>query len=124
MSLKLRAFILGGVLLMGMSLGNIVTALAQIADDVVVLPRARTVRAIGDVFRDCSNCPEVVIVPPGSFLMGSVESDQPGAERPAHLVAIGQPLAVGRYEVAFAEWDACVAARRLPDARYARRLLV
>lgn len=106
---KFRVFIWGCVLLMGMSLGNIVTALAQIADDVVVMPRARTVRAIGDVFRDCTNCPEVVILPPGSFLMGSVESDQPGAERPAHLVTIGQPLAVGRYEVTFAEWDACVA---------------
>ena len=109
---KVRIFILSGVLLMGMLPNSIVTAgtaWAQIADDVVVMPRARTVRAIGDVFRDCPECPEVVILPPGSFLMGSVKSDQPWAERPAHLVTIGQPLAVGRYEVTFAEWDACVA---------------
>ena len=30
-------------------------------------------------------------------------------EMPQHLVTIGQPIAVGRYEVTFAEWDACVA---------------
>ena len=28
---------------------------------------------------------------------------------PQHLVTIGQPIAVGRYEVTFTEWDACVA---------------
>jgi formylglycine-generating enzyme required for sulfatase activity len=29
------------------------------------------------------------------------------AERPAHLVTIAKPLAVGRYEVTFDEWKAC-----------------
>ena len=111
MPLKFRVFSWIGAVLMGglANINAVETAWAQIADDVVVMPRARTVRAIGDVFRDCPECPEVVILPPGSFLMGSVKNDQPWAERPAHLVTIGQPLAVGRYEVTFAEWDACVA---------------
>lgn len=116
MSLKLRAFIWGGVLLMGVSLykvDSLGTALAQMTEDVVVIPEQRTVRAIGDVFRDCAECPEVVILPPGSFLMGSVRRGMdtaPGLEEmPQHLVTIGQPIAVGRYEVTFVEWDACVA---------------
>ncbi|MDP7342247.1 MAG: formylglycine-generating enzyme family protein [Alphaproteobacteria bacterium] len=30
-------------------------------------------------------------------------------ERPVHRVTVGQPFAIGKYEVTFAEWDACVA---------------
>lgn len=113
MPLKLRALIWGTVLLLGV-LCNIGTVWAQMPpQDVVVLPEHKpTARAIGDVFRDCSVCPEVVILPPGSFLMGSVQRgmETPGREEmPQHLVTIGQPIAVGRYEVTFAEWDACVA---------------
>ena len=116
MSWKLRTFILGGGLLMGMVLYNVnawKTAWPQMTEDVVVMPRQRTIRAIGDVFRDCATCPEVVILPPGAFLMGSVRrglDTAPGLEEmPQHLVTIGQPIAVGRYEVTFDEWEACVA---------------
>jgi formylglycine-generating enzyme required for sulfatase activity len=57
-------------------------------------------------FRDCSTCPELVEVPTGRFLMGSVDGDLD--ERPAHEVVIQQPFAVGKFEVTFNEWDACV----------------
>ncbi len=60
----------------------------------------------GTVFRDCEACPEMVVVPAGSFMMGSPEGP---AEMPIHRVTIGEPFAVGKYEVTFAEWDACVA---------------
>ena len=118
MWLKLSTPIWGGVLLMKVLFSNISTvetAWAQMPpQDVVVLPKQQpTVRSIGDVFRDCPDCPEMVILPPGSFLMGSVRrglDTAPGLEEmPQHLVTIGQPIAVGRYEVTFAEWDACVA---------------
>jgi formylglycine-generating enzyme required for sulfatase activity len=59
-------------------------------------------------FRDCPGCPEMVAVPAGDFLMGS--NDGGGAEKPLHKVAIAKPFAVGKFEVTFAEWDACVAA--------------
>ena len=114
MSLKLLALIWGTVLLMGV-LSNLGTTWAQVPpEEVVVLPRQQpTVRSVGDVFRDCAECPEEVILLPGSFLMGSVRrglDTAPGLEEmPQHLVTIGQPIAVGRYEVTFAEWDACVA---------------
>ena len=55
------------------------------------------------VGRDCPECPEMVVVPAGSFMMGGRFDD----ERPVHEVTIGAPFAVGRYEVTFAEWDAC-----------------
>ena len=64
---------------------------------------------IGERFRDCARCPEMVVVPAGSFLMGSPESERKRDERegPVHQVRIAAPFAVGVYEVTFAEWDAC-----------------
>ena len=59
-----------------------------------------------NTFRDCDVCPEMLDVPTGSFMMGyhAQESTQP-----VHEVTISDPFAVGVYEVAFAEWDACLA---------------
>ncbi len=67
-------------------------------------------RQSGEVFRDCRQCPEIVAVPAGSFVMGS---DDPGArgqfkkEIPAHRVTIKRPFAIGKFEVTFDEWRAC-----------------
>ena len=58
----------------------------------------------GTTGRECAECPEMVVVPRGRFRMG----DGLVAE-PVHNVTIDDPFAVGRYEVTFAEWDACVA---------------
>jgi formylglycine-generating enzyme required for sulfatase activity len=65
----------------------------------------------GRVFRDCADCPEMVVVPAGSFMMGSPasEEDRDGDEGPQHWVTIARLFAVGKFEVTFAEWDACVA---------------
>ena len=53
----------------------------------------------GHQFRDCRECPLMVVVPSGSFLMG-----WPGSEVRR---TIARPFAVGVYEVTFDEWDAC-----------------
>ncbi len=58
----------------------------------------------GEVFRDCSECPEMVVVGAGSFEMGS-NTDY---ENPVHRVTISKPFAIGRYEVTFDQWDRCV----------------
>ena len=65
----------------------------------------------GKRFRDCAECPELVVVPAGSFTMGSPASEdgRDDDEGPQHRVRIREPFAVGVYEVTFAEWDACVA---------------
>ena len=66
---------------------------------------------VGRRFKDCVDCPEMVVVPSGSFTMGSPsgEEGRSNDEGPRHLVTIDYPLAVGVYEVTFSEWDACVA---------------
>ena len=63
----------------------------------------------GREFRDCEECPEMVVVPGGSYMMGSRSGEGYSDERPRHRVEIPAGLAVGKYEVTFGEWDACVA---------------
>jgi formylglycine-generating enzyme required for sulfatase activity len=67
----------------------------------------------GEEFRDCPECPAMIVVPAGEFMMGSPPTE-PGrnkGEGPQHRVTIARPFAVGKYEVTFAEWDACWADR-------------
>jgi|GEM_PF-1103682 len=68
----------------------------------------------GETFNDCNDegwCPAMVVVPAGSFMMGSPagEEGRRDNEGPQHRVTIGEPFALGVYEVTFDEWDACVA---------------
>ncbi|MFN7305323.1 MAG: SUMF1/EgtB/PvdO family nonheme iron enzyme, partial [Acetobacteraceae bacterium] len=67
---------------------------------------------VGQAFRDCPECPEMLVIPSGTFMMGSPasEADRRSEEGPQDQVTVRAPLAVGRFEVTFAEWDACVAA--------------
>ena len=65
----------------------------------------------GKSLRDCDQCPEMVVVPGGSFIMGSPTNElgRSDAEGPQRQVTIAHAFAVGRYEVTFEEWDACIA---------------
>jgi len=62
----------------------------------------------GDTFRDCADCPEMVVVPAGAFDMGSPTNEEGrfDSEGPVHRVTIPRPFAVGKYEVTQAEWVA------------------
>jgi formylglycine-generating enzyme required for sulfatase activity len=71
----------------------------------------------GEILRDCGDCPELVVVPPGDFVMGS--SDTP-YEKPERTITIQRPFAIGRREITFAEWDRCTDAgtcKHRPDDR-------
>ena len=51
---------------------------------------------VGETFRDCETCPEMVVLPAGKFMMGERQ------------VTISKPFAVGKYEVTlgqYAEFD-------------------
>jgi formylglycine-generating enzyme required for sulfatase activity len=80
----------------------------------------------GDSFRECAkDCPEMVVVPAGEFMMGSSadESDHYDNEDPLHRVTIARPLAVSKFEVTFEQWDACVAVgtcAQVPDSNMGR----
>jgi len=82
-----------------------------------------------DIFRDCNVCPEMIELPVGTFMMGAPLGElQPGfrleegewrltgeepsffntREQPIHRVTIDIPFAMGRNEVTYDEWMACV----------------
>jgi formylglycine-generating enzyme required for sulfatase activity len=71
-----------------------------------------------DVFKECDKCPEMVVIPAGGFTMGSpiTEKDRHDNEGPQHAVTIAKRFTVGKYDVTFAEWDACVDAGACPSA--------
>ncbi|HRD89595.1 MAG TPA: SUMF1/EgtB/PvdO family nonheme iron enzyme [Accumulibacter sp.] len=58
---------------------------------------------VGKVFRDCPDCPKMVVVPAGSFEMGSNEGDSD--ERPVHRVSL-RSFSIGRTEVTQGQWRA------------------
>jgi len=66
--------------------------------------------ADGQAFRDCADCPEMVVIPAGSFVMGSPagETDRGSDEGPQRTVSISR-FAAGKFEVTFDEWERCVA---------------
>lgn len=65
----------------------------------------------GAEFRDCPECPLMVVVPAGSFVMGSPPNElgRGDDEGPQRRVTISRPFAVGQFEITAVEWDACVA---------------
>jgi formylglycine-generating enzyme required for sulfatase activity len=72
----------------------------------------------GQSFKECVGhnelddyCPKMVVVPAGSFVMGSPlnEKGRLSNEGPQHRVTFAEPFAVSQSEVTFPEWNACVA---------------
>jgi formylglycine-generating enzyme required for sulfatase activity len=78
--------------------------------------RARALKP-GAHFRECAkDCPEMIVIPPGQFTMGS-PANQPGRvsnEGPQHTVKISKAFAVSEFDVTFDDWDACVSVGGCP----------
>jgi formylglycine-generating enzyme required for sulfatase activity len=81
-------------------------------------PPPAAARTPGSTFRDCGECPEMVVLPAGSFLMGSPsgERQRNADEGPQRSVSI-RSFAMGKYEVTFDEYDACVRASACAASR-------
>ena len=77
---------------------------ANVRPYVLSIAKEQALKA-GDSFRECAqDCPEMVVVPAGSFLMGGPTA----VAQPQHTVMFAKPFGVSKYGVTFAEWDACV----------------
>ena len=63
----------------------------------------------GATFKDCRNCPEMIVLPAGSFVMGS-PADEPlrRDNEPQQRITISQPFAMSRTAVTWDQWEACV----------------
>ena len=71
--------------------------------------RERSLKPL-DAFSECTNCPEMIVVPAGSFAMGSLTNElgHDSNEGPQHRVTFALPFAVGKFALTFDNWDACV----------------
>ena len=95
-------------------------SLAQEKAGLSNLPPSRPVRPLSaaeerelkprDQFKECQECPQMVLLPAGEFLMGSPagEADRSNNEDPRRKVTVARPFAVGKFEVTFAEWEGCI----------------
>ena len=99
--------------LTAVSLSALVFAGAALAQRSAPLP------APGKTFRDCPECPEMVVVPPGSFVMGSpaTEKGRDAAEGPQHTVTLAKPFAMSAREVTRREFAAFVREANYKPAR-------
>ncbi|MGL5011622.1 MAG: formylglycine-generating enzyme family protein [Paracoccaceae bacterium] len=82
-------------------------------------------------FKECDTCPEMIVMPQGSFMMGAIEGESQNPwdftgenptfrrrgpdeiniipfEHPRHLVEMDIGYAIARNETTYAEWMACV----------------
>jgi formylglycine-generating enzyme required for sulfatase activity len=71
-----------------------------------------------DRFKECSACPEMVTIPPGAFMMGSIrgegDSDEEGPNGKPLRVMIKAPYALGRFVVTVEDYMHCVAEKGCP----------
>jgi formylglycine-generating enzyme required for sulfatase activity len=86
---------------------------SQVRPYVLSVPKEQALKP-KESFRECAldqnkdYCPEMIVVPAGSFVMGSPPGEKGGeTERPQHTVAIAKPFAVSTSELTFDEWNTC-----------------
>jgi formylglycine-generating enzyme required for sulfatase activity len=67
----------------------------------------------GQVFRDCPECPEMVVIPAGSFTIGSPasEKDRYVDEEPRRQVSVRR-FAVSKFDITRGEWAVFVSATK------------
>jgi formylglycine-generating enzyme required for sulfatase activity/serine/threonine protein kinase len=82
--------------------GGSVAAALEAIDSLTLRP--------GKTFKDCPDCPTMVVLPAGSFWQGSDEHSPMALkkETPKRTVTFAEPFAIGVFEVTFRQWDLCV----------------
>jgi formylglycine-generating enzyme required for sulfatase activity len=87
----------------------------------VLTPEVERALKPKDSFKECAendDCPEMIVVPAGTYMRGSPDSE-PGRyeseESPRREVMIARPFAVSKYDVTFADWDVCASIGGCPS---------
>ena len=75
----------------------------------------------GERFRDCPDCPEMVVLPAGRFRMGCVSGlDCWNSERPVHEVMTPRAFAMSVHEVTFEDYDRFTYPNKVDDKGWGR----
>ena len=85
---------------------KVVNGIAAVLFLFVICAASVNAYQVGDTFRDCATCPEMVVLPAGKFTMGSPEGEKgrDDDEGPQRQVTIPKPFAVGKYEVTVGQY--------------------
>lgn len=100
--------------------GSEKTVTVMIGSAPIESPSSANAAKPGSEFTDCANdCPVMIVVPPGKFIMGSPDNEleRYADEGPQREVTITKPFAVSKYLVTFAEWDSCASAGACPQVK-------
>ncbi|MBM3513551.1 MAG: formylglycine-generating enzyme family protein [Alphaproteobacteria bacterium] len=74
--------------------------MAAVAHALIALLLVALPAAAQQTFRDCADCPEIVVIPAGTFVMGAPD-DEPDRQRwdgPPTKITIAKPFALATYE--------------------------
>lgn len=73
-------------------------------------PQRESALKPSDSFKECEDCPWMTVVPAGSFVMGSPQSEprRESVEGPQVTIAVPHPFAVGKFEVTRGEYEAFI----------------
>ena len=65
--------------------------------------------AAGQHIKECRNCPDMIVLPAGSFMMGS-PPDEPERRdtEPQHRVTFARAFAMSTTPITWSQWEACV----------------
>jgi formylglycine-generating enzyme required for sulfatase activity len=83
------------------------------------LSHAQEAPAPGSTFQDCPACPVMVVIPAGQFDMPwpPINQGRPYSEGEMRTITIAESFAMGKYEVTFDEWEACVKDKKCPAVK-------
>src|SRR5438105_352430 len=99
MSMPIRVQILSGFAVFGIAVAVCLPlVLLSAAQEQTLKPK--------DTFKECESCPEMVVIPSGSFIMGESNSDP----WPPHRVEFSQAFAVGKFQITVDQFAAFVRA--------------
>jgi formylglycine-generating enzyme required for sulfatase activity len=89
---------------------SLVAGLVLFWQAIAVPAQAQSMLEPGTEFRDCDTCPVMMVIPEGHFMMGPPPTSFGRFHHEGFLrsVTFEKPFALGKYEVTFDEWDACV----------------
>jgi formylglycine-generating enzyme required for sulfatase activity len=88
-----------GILMMTAAVLNIMGGLATPAD---------AAERAAKTFKDCETCPEMVVIPPGTIIMGSPETEKDrDQDEGQHKVTIAYSFAASKGPITWDQWEAC-----------------
>ena len=82
------------------------------------VPDENNTYKVGESFKECSNCPEMITIPKGSFMMGDIQGGGDPDEQFIRKITFKNDFAVGKYEITWNQWEECVADKACPKVPY------